>query len=188
MTRSYGRLRSRPLSRLPAPSPLDVSAPATAQNATALRRAFRRWVEILVEGEAASDLTLAVYEALANAAEHAFTTRSTPGSIWLHATVTDGQIAITITDNGTWRDPDNPSGHRGRGLPLIHKLTTEAHVERNPRGTTVHLRHQLPHSAPASPCYSGAVGSDQQGSDQQRTPGNLHGRVPPPVSGRRRAQ
>jgi anti-sigma regulatory factor (Ser/Thr protein kinase) len=132
---------------------LDVTVPATAQNATALRRSFRRWVGALVDDDTAGDLTLAVYEALANAAEHAFVTRSTPGSIWLHATVTDGQVAIIVTDNGTWRLPDNSAGYRGRGLPLIHQLTTQAHVELDPRGTTVRLRHQLSGSTPASPYY-----------------------------------
>jgi serine/threonine-protein kinase RsbW len=50
---------------------LDLTAPATTQNATALRRAFRQWVQTLVGDDTTNDLTLAVYEALANAAEHA---------------------------------------------------------------------------------------------------------------------
>lgn len=140
------------LPSLSVPPLLDVTAPATVQNATTLRRSFRRWVQTLVDDHTADDLTLAVYEALANAAEHAFTTRSTPGSFWLHATVTDGEITIIVTDNGTWRRPDNPPGHRGRGLLLIHQLTTQAHVELDPRGTTVRLGHQLSASTPASPC------------------------------------
>jgi anti-sigma regulatory factor (Ser/Thr protein kinase) len=124
---------------------LDVTVPATAENATALRRTFRRWADTLVDDDAADDLTLAVYEALANAADHAFPTPSAPGSLWLHATVADSQIAITITitDNGTWQPPKNSSGRRGRGLPLIHKLTSEAHVALDPHGTTVRLHHQL---------------------------------------------
>jgi serine/threonine-protein kinase RsbW len=84
-----------------------------------------------------------VYEALANAADHAFPAPSTSGSLWLHATVADSEITITITDNGTWKRPTDSSGRRGRGLALIHKLTTEAHVALNPQGTTVRLHHQL---------------------------------------------
>lgn len=122
---------------------LDVTVPATAHNATALRGTFRHWVDSILAGDAADDLTLAVYEALANAAEHAFTAHSAPGSIWLHAVVADGQITITVTDNGSWRRPTNSGGYRGRGLPLIHRLTSEAHVAPSPYGTTVYLRRRL---------------------------------------------
>jgi serine/threonine-protein kinase RsbW len=121
-----------------------VTVCATAHNATALRRAFRRWVDTVVDDDTADDLTVAVYEALANAAEHAFTMRAIPGSMWLHATVADDQVFITITDDGTWRSPHDVPGNRGRGIPLMHQLTTHAHVEWGSRGTTVHLRHQLP--------------------------------------------
>ncbi|MDQ2791076.1 MAG: ATP-binding protein, partial [Actinomycetota bacterium] len=130
--------------RLPAPPPLVVTVPATVHNATALRRTFRRWAEALVDDDTADDLTLVVYEALANAAEHAFTMQQEPGSMWLHASIADDEVLITITDNGTWRTPDTLPGHRGRGLPLIHQLTTHAHLQLDPQGTTVRLRHQLP--------------------------------------------
>src|SRR5438270_8942229 len=46
---------------------LDVTVPATAHNATALRGTFRHWVDNILADDAADDLTLAVYEALANA-------------------------------------------------------------------------------------------------------------------------
>lgn len=135
---SYGP----PVRQLAAPR-LDVTVPATTQDATALRRTFSRWVHSLIADDAAEDLTLAVYEALTNAAEHAFTGPRTTGSIWLHASVADGQITVTVADNGSWRHPTNSGGYRGRGLPLIHQLTTEAQVVPSPYGTTVRLRRQL---------------------------------------------
>ena len=116
---------------------------ATAQTATGLRRTFRRWANTVVDVDTAEDLTLAVYEALINVVEHAFTAHPAPGSLWLHATVADDQVLITITDNGTWQYPPDNTGNRGRGLALIHQLTTHAHVELNSRGTTVRLQHQL---------------------------------------------
>jgi anti-sigma regulatory factor (Ser/Thr protein kinase) len=122
---------------------LHATVPATTQNATALRRAFRRWVGSLIADDAAEDLTLAVYEALTNAAEHAFIAHRAPGSIWLRAIVADGHITVTVTDNGSWRRPTNSGGHRGRGLALIHQLTTEAYVAPSPYGTTVRLQRQL---------------------------------------------
>jgi anti-sigma regulatory factor (Ser/Thr protein kinase) len=123
---------------------LDVTTSATVYNATALRRTFRRWVKALFEADDANDLTLAVYEALANAAEHAYPAQREPGFMRLHATCADGQITVTITDNGTWRPPTVPTGRRGRGLALMHKITNEAHVQPNRQGTTVLLRHPLP--------------------------------------------
>ena len=146
MTRPLDGLLSRP-SGSPWPfalPPLDVTTSATVHNATALRRTFRRWVKALVGDDCANDLTLAVYEALANAAEHAFAAQREPGSMRLRATAADGEITVMITDNGTWRPPALPTGRRGRGLPLMHRLTTEAHVEPDLRGTTVRLRHPLP--------------------------------------------
>lgn len=128
--------------QLSPPPPLAVAVPATAHNATALRRAFRRWIETLVDDDTANDLTLAVYEALTNAVEHAFTTQTPPGSVWLHATLADDQVLIVITDNGTWRTPDIASVHRGRGLQLIRQLTTHTHLQRDPDGTIVRIRHQ----------------------------------------------
>ena len=116
---------------------------ATVQNATVLRRTFRRWADAVVDDDTAEDLTLAVYEALINAVEHAFAARTAPGSLGLHACVADDQILITITDDGTWQSPDADPGHCGRGLVVLHQLTTHAHVELDSRGTTVRLRHQL---------------------------------------------
>ncbi|MDQ4010153.1 MAG: ATP-binding protein [Actinomycetota bacterium] len=146
MTRPLDGPLSRPSGSfwLLPPPPLDVTTSATVQNATALRRTFCRWTEALVADEAANGLTLAVYEALVNAAEHAFGAQHEQGFMRLHATVVDGQITVTITDNGTWRPPAPLTGRRGRGLTLIHKLTTDARVEVDHRGTTVHIRHPLP--------------------------------------------
>ena len=146
MTRPLDGLLSRP-SRSPWPfalPPLDVTTSATVHNATALRRTFRRWVKALVGDDCADDLTLAVYEALANAAEHAFTAQAQPGSMRLRATAADGQITVTITDNGAWRAPTASNGRRGRGLSLMRTLTDDAHVESNRQGTTVRLQHPFP--------------------------------------------
>ena len=128
--------------QMPAPR-LALTVPATVANVTALRRTFRRWVGDFVDDETADDLTLAVYEALINAAEHAFAAPRAAGSVWLCATVVDGQISVTVTDNGTWRRPTDSGGYRGRGLPLIHQLTTEAYIAPSPHGTTVHFRRQI---------------------------------------------
>lgn len=122
---------------------LDETVAAFAHNATALRGAFRRWVDSFLDEDAADDLTLAVYEALANAVDHAFTGNRVPGVVRLRAHVTGGEIIITVSDNGRWRSRTDSGGYRGRGLALIHQLATEVQVAPSPYGTTVCLRHQL---------------------------------------------
>jgi serine/threonine-protein kinase RsbW len=126
---------------------LDVTVPASVHNVGALRATFRRWVNRFVD----DDLTLAVYEALTNAAEHAFSGTTARGLIRLQARVTDSQVIITVSDNGRWRSPTDSCGYRGRGLPLIHQLTTEAHLtpspQRNlcspPASAVLHARRQV---------------------------------------------
>ena len=122
---------------------LDVTVSASARNATALRGAFRRWADSFLDEDAADDLTLAVYEALANAADHAFVGKPAPGVIRLRSDITDGEIIITVSDNGCWRSSTDSGGYRGRGLALIHQLATEVHLTPSPYGTTVRLRHRL---------------------------------------------
>lgn len=127
--------------QMPAPR-LALTVPATATNVTALRRTFRHWVGNFVDDDTADDLTLAVYEALINSAEHAFAPHAA-GSIWLRATIAGGEVSVTVTDNGSWRRPTDSGGHRGRGLPLIHQLTTEAQLTTGAHGTTVRFRRQI---------------------------------------------
>jgi hypothetical protein len=82
------RYRTEPL---PA-STLDVIVPATTQNATALRRTFRRWIGSLIADDVAEDLTLAVYEALTNvAAWPAMVVGRTPRWVPLPRPETHGQ-------------------------------------------------------------------------------------------------
>lgn len=125
-------------------APLDVTLLATFANATALRRSFRTWAAPLLTETALCDLTLAVYEALANAAEHAHTAHAAPGTMRLQTAVIDEHVEITITDDGAWRPPTGTgTGTRGRGLTLIHHLVPDTRIEPTPSGTTVRLRYAV---------------------------------------------
>lgn len=103
---------------------------------------FRRWVGSVLADDAADDLTLAVYEALANVAGHAYRSRAEPGPMHLHAHVVDRHVAVTVRDEGVWEPAADP-GWRGRGLALIQQLSSTAHVERDSRGTTLRLEQHL---------------------------------------------
>lgn len=89
------------------------------------------------------DLVLACYEALANAAEHAYP--SGEGQVDLVAARTaDSRVLVTVRDHGQWRPPPADPGWRGRGLPMIKALAHRAEVQQGPHGTCVHMEWQLP--------------------------------------------
>lgn len=146
----------------PAPdvrAPLSITAPADGPTASRARHEFTAWLAIdLPAGEQFDDLVLAVYEMLANAADHAYVDSPTgPGPVRLRARRSRTALHLTVSDHGTWRPPaaptsaaDTPAG-RGRGLPLIRVLVLDVHVEAGPAGTTVHLRAPLPPPARPTP-------------------------------------
>jgi anti-anti-sigma factor len=85
---------------------------------------------------------VAVGEACANAAEHAY--RGTdPGPMHVRAAVdVDGVLTVTVRDEGTWRPPDRDPGDRGRGLLIMRQLVDGVVLEEQ-GGTTVTLNVRL---------------------------------------------
>lgn len=89
-----------------------------------------------------ADLVLSSYEALANAAEHAYPFGQGPVDL-MAARTTDGRVLVTVRDHGQWRPPPLDSGFRGRGLPMISALTQRVELRQGPAGTTVHMEWEL---------------------------------------------
>jgi serine/threonine-protein kinase RsbW len=120
-------------------SPLEVAGiPADAARLVGVRRELQDWaLGAGLPATTVGDLVLAAYEAMANAAEHAYRTR--PGTIDLHATCDDDEVVVTVRDRGDWRPPPADPGHRGRGLMMIRSMS-QAEVEPGPEGTTVRMR------------------------------------------------
>jgi anti-anti-sigma factor len=85
---------------------------------------------------------VAVGEACANAAEHAY--RGTePGPMSVVAVVdVDGVLTVTVRDQGTWRPPDRDPGDRGRGLLIMRQLLDGVTLQEGP-GTTVTMSMRL---------------------------------------------
>ncbi|MGH3798699.1 MAG: ATP-binding protein [Pseudonocardiaceae bacterium] len=121
--------------------PLRAEAVATAHNATALRRQFHDWLALDLPTHVIGDLVLAVYEAIVNAAEHAYPDHR-PGSVQLEAHRAAGYILIAVSDQGRWRAATD-GGFRGRGIHLMRLLTQHIHTRCDHRGTVVHLRVEL---------------------------------------------
>jgi serine/threonine-protein kinase RsbW len=124
--------------------PLSADAVATPQEAARLRHELAAWLALDVPDEPLEDLLLATYEAIANAAEHAYADHTdTAGPIRLQAHRRPDCITVAVVDEGNWRIPTG-KGFRSRGLALMHLLVPDIHIGPNDIGTTVHLRMWLP--------------------------------------------
>lgn len=114
--------------------------------AAQIRQELADWLHqnLLLDPEKSSDVLLAVYEALANAAEFAYHDASQPGLMHVRADYDNAEsvLTVTVTDEGNWRTKDesvrNPA--RGRGIPLMHALTDRADIDSTAAGTEVRLQ------------------------------------------------
>lgn len=102
---------------------------------------FARWLARYFElgPDRTSDLVLAIYEALANAAEFAYA--ETEGTVDLQAwyDLSDQSITVVVSDRGVWQLSDNREHSRGRGIPLMRALSDRASIESSVDGTTVKM-------------------------------------------------
>ncbi len=134
--------------------PLRLDLTAVPAALPAVRRRLGAWLTALGMGEEDRvGVAVAVGEACANAAEHAY--RDTePGPMRVSAAVDlDGVLTVTVHDEGTWRPPDRDPGDRGRGLLIMRQLV-DGMVVRGEQGTTVTLRtrlRQTPDGEPQQP-------------------------------------
>ena len=116
--------------------PFDLDLPA-------VRRHLGAWLAGLGMGEQYRvGVMVAVGEATANAAEHAYR-GGEPGRMQVTAAVdVDGQLTVTVRDQGRWRPPDRDPGDRGRGLLIMRQLV-DGVVLQGEHGTTVTLSMRL---------------------------------------------
>jgi anti-sigma regulatory factor (Ser/Thr protein kinase) len=120
---------------------------ATLAHAVQIRDGFSGWLtqSLTLDAEKTSDIILAVNEALANAAEHAYLGSSQPGLMHTHAEH-DPELAtltVWITDEGRWqvKDPSiAPNPGRGRGTMLMRALADRTAVDSTTTGTQVRLQ------------------------------------------------
>jgi anti-anti-sigma factor len=104
---------------------------------------------------------VAVGEASANAAEHAYR-GAEPGPMSVAADVdADGILTVVVRDEGSWRPPDRDPGDRGRGLLIMRQLVDTVTLDEQPQGTTVTLSVRLRRTPDVDPdlptSSSGAV-------------------------------
>jgi anti-sigma regulatory factor (Ser/Thr protein kinase) len=113
---------------------------AIADRITEVRRAIQHWAEAVgLPVELIDELALASYEAMANAAEHAYVGKP-PGRLSVLVSASSELVDVLIADQGKWQAPDAAAGFRGRGLLLMKGLAAEVTVTATDAGTTVRMR------------------------------------------------
>ncbi|TYP90401.1 SpoIIE family protein phosphatase [Blastococcus xanthinilyticus] len=129
--------------RASTPEALRMDLVATPAALPGVRRRLNGWLSALGMGEQDRvGVMVAVGEACANAAEHAYR-GAEPGPMSVSAQVdVDGVLTVTVRDEGTWRPPDRDPGDRGRGLLIMRQLVDGVTLEED-SGTTVTLSFRL---------------------------------------------
>ncbi|HKV18360.1 MAG TPA: ATP-binding protein [Mycobacterium sp.] len=123
----------------------QTSVLADAACAAQLRQEFCVWLKryFALDPTKVSDVVLAVNEALANAAEFAYSTADRPGAMHLLADYDTGtaELTVTVSDEGAWRiaNGENKKISRGRGIPLMQALADRATIDSTPTGTRVRM-------------------------------------------------
>jgi anti-sigma regulatory factor (Ser/Thr protein kinase) len=130
--------------------PLHLELTANPAALPGVRRRLSSWLSGLGMGEQDRvGVMVAVGEACANAAEHAYR-GSEPGPMSVTARVdVDGILTVTVRDEGTWHPPNRDPGDRGRGLLIMRQLVDGVLLEEGTRGTTVTLSLRLRRSPDA---------------------------------------
>ncbi len=129
------------------PVPLYLDLPAEGHRLRGLRETITAWAAAVGIGpDEGYDLQLAVGEAAANAAEHAYAP-GLPGRmrIEISRSVADARIAVRVRDGGQWRPPPVDHGHRGRGLDLFREIGDDVELAPGPDGTEIRF------TVPATP-------------------------------------
>jgi serine/threonine-protein kinase RsbW len=121
---------------------------ADAHGAALTRAHFGQWLaqHLPLDESRLGDLLLATYEALANAAEHAYLQSSVHDTMDLHAHYESdpNRFVVTVSDQGQWPQPleasaEAASSIRGRGIPLMRALADEATIRTNEGGSQIRL-------------------------------------------------
>lgn len=119
---------------------------AIPEHAASIRQEFSTWLtgHFALDRVKASDILLAVNEALANAVEAAYADAPAPGVMHVHADFDDESrlLTVTVTDEGRWRPATAQLANsaRGRGIPLMQALADRASIEPSDAGTQVRLQ------------------------------------------------
>ncbi|HEX2504483.1 MAG TPA: SpoIIE family protein phosphatase, partial [Miltoncostaeaceae bacterium] len=143
--------------------PGGISTDADPASLRDVRHSLRDWVAPwALPAAEVDDMVLALGEAIANAAEHAYADGDAgplEARFWHDP---DGEVVMLVSDAGRWRRPadDADRGHRGYGLELMRALMDRVDVVPSSSGTRVELRYR-PRPSPAEPALGLASAPSQ---------------------------
>ena len=130
------------------PAPLEGRLPARGESMRMLRREVGAWETAAgLAAELAEDLELALGEAAANAAEHAYRGSGDGEFEYTVARRADGDVEVSVRDRGRWRPVPADNGHRGHGLRVIREIADDLRIDHGDDGTHVRFRVPAPVSA-----------------------------------------
>jgi serine/threonine-protein kinase RsbW len=110
---------------------------------TSVPRARRALVELAERHGADRDaVAIAVSEAVGNALIHGYRDGAS-GDVVITGEVEDGQLAVTVADEGVGMSPHPDAPGLGLGLPLIGRVADSVEIERPGRGTKLVLRFRI---------------------------------------------
>ena len=137
-------------------SSLWLELPAAPECIAEARHAVRVWAENLTPTEAERDaITLAVSEAATNVVRHAYPGNGAHATFRIRADVDDGQVRLTLEDDGVGLGALSTDPGLGIGIPLLGRLATGITLVSAPEraaGCEVRMRFALDSLAPrASP-------------------------------------
>jgi anti-sigma regulatory factor (Ser/Thr protein kinase) len=124
---------------------------ADASTVGQARIEFARWLQdrLGLTTACRTDLVLAVNEALANAAEHAYASDSDIGSMDVdaHYDAARDTLTVSVEDHGRWRAtrPDTAPRTRGRGIRLMRELANDIVINTTAAGTRVNMTWRRVH-------------------------------------------
>jgi anti-sigma regulatory factor (Ser/Thr protein kinase) len=116
---------------------LQEQFPATVDSVAAARHAVRGFaadLEVDVDG-----MTLAVSEAVANVAAHAYE-EGTGGVIELSATASPFEVAVVVRDRGRGLEAARVSHGAGFGIEIIRRLAQHVEFDDSPTGVALTMR------------------------------------------------
>lgn len=146
------------------PAELTVSTVADDNGIIEALDGIRTWLAAIdISDEATLAMELAVNEAVANVAVHAYPDCA-PGPLRVTARLGSGGVAeVCIGDDGKWRTPGLGDIGRSRGLAMMERLLDEVAINHDglpgpgENGTVVTLRHKV--SRPALVATRSPAGS-----------------------------
>jgi anti-sigma regulatory factor (Ser/Thr protein kinase) len=125
-------------------SRLEISMAAEAASVRLVRTEIMRWFHELRQSDdgLAASISLAVSEAVANVARHAYPGNGT-GRVEVEAQLEPEAIVVSVSDGGTGMRASSSRPHNGMGLPVIGRLADGVTVVSDEGGTRISMRFEL---------------------------------------------